>query len=194
MLTMLTRRTVLLIGAIAVVASCRAREEPRGLTGEEPAEPLPAEAQMTDGNILAMAGHANAASSSMAQAAEPRARHADVRDFARRVREEHEAMRRALDSLAQARNITSEEPLRQDVFFEGLAQRSTVLLQTPEGVFDTAYVATQLAVEGEFLENVTRYAAAAGDEELRLLLRRWIPATHARIQAALGVQRALGVR
>jgi predicted outer membrane protein len=191
--TMLIPRTAVLLALVAI-ASCRAREEPRGLTGEQPAEPIPAEAQMTDAGIVTMAGHANDAASAMAQAAEPRARHDDVRDFARRIRDEHASMRRALDSLARERSIVPEAPLRQDAFFEGLAQRSTALLQTPEGAFDTSYVRAQLAAEGEFLENVTRYAGAATDEELRLLLRSWIPATHARIQAGLGVERALGIR
>jgi predicted outer membrane protein len=183
------RGTVLLGAALASIAACEAREEPRGIIGDTAAPP--AVGQLSDGNVVASLGRSIETGLGMARAAEPRTRSGEVREYAQRVLEENTAMQQQLDSVAGARRIVAQAPVGRDAVDADMAQRANALLTTADAVFDSAYVSTQRAVDGHFLENVTRFASAASDEELRILLRSWIPATQARITKGVGLQRSL---
>jgi predicted outer membrane protein len=184
------RKILLLAVGLASTAGCKAREEPRGIIGDT-LPPTPAAEQLSDGNVVAFLARATETAISMARVAEPRARSGEVREYAQRAREEHTVMQRQLDSVAAARSIMRQAPIGRDVVDAEMAQRADALLTTPDAAFDSAYVSTQRAVDGHFLENVTRFASAASDEQLRILLRSWIPTTQARITKGVGLQRSL---
>ncbi|HUF65886.1 MAG TPA: DUF4142 domain-containing protein [Gemmatimonadaceae bacterium] len=183
-------KALLLAAALASTAACEAREEPRGIIGDTTA-PLPVAEQLSDGNIVAFLARSTETAINLARTAEPRARSEEVREYAQRSLEEHMAMQQRLDSVAAARNIVRQASVGRDAVDAEMAQRADALITTPGAVFDSAYVSTQRAVDGHFLENVTQFAGAASDEQLRILLRSWIPTSQARITKGVGLQRSL---
>ena len=174
----------------ALIAACGTREGADWTTGDTaaPAALPPAEARMSDGNVVAFFGDANDAAINLARAAQPRARSAEARELAQRVLEEHGRMQAALDSLKAAREIMRQAPVGRDAMDAAIATRVEAVLSAPDAAFDTAYVNTQLMLDGQFLENATRLAAAAEDADLRRLLRSWMPVVQSRINRALTIQ------
>jgi len=185
-----TPRAVPALVFAVLIAACGTREGADWTTGDTAAPPAlpPAEARMSDGNIVAFFADANEASINLARTAQPRARSAEARELAQRALEEHSRMQTTLDSLREARNIMRQAPVGRDAMDAAIATRVEGVLSAPEAAFDTAYVNTQLMLDGQFLENATRLAAAAEDADLRRLLRSWMPVVQSRISRGLTIQ------
>jgi putative membrane protein len=175
---------------IAGITGCGTREGADWTSGDTASPPPlpPAEARISDGSIVASLADANQTTVTMARTAQPRARSAGARELAQRALEEHTRMQRTLDSLATAKNIARQAPVARDAMDAAIATRTAGVLSAPEAAFDTAYVNTQLALDTQFLENVTRLASAAEDEDLRRLLRSWMPVVQSRISRGLTIQ------
>lgn len=186
-----TLRVVPTVALLAIFsAACGTREDADWTTGDTaaPAPLPPAEARISDGNIVAFLADAHQATISLAETAQPRARSAEARELAQRALDEHRRMQSRLDSLAADKNIARLAPMARDAMDAAIATRVEGVLSASEAAFDTAYVNTQVALDGQFLENVTRLATAAEDDDLRRLLRSWMPVVQSRINRGLTIQ------
>jgi putative membrane protein len=176
-----------LIATALLLVACGER------AGETPADTAAAVAtpQMTDGNIVALLANTHQAEISLASTARAGAASDAVKEYAGRMMEAHAAMKRALDSLAAAKGLTSELPTGTEPLQATIAGRADTLLNTTGRSTDIAYIDGEVKAHGATLEALNRYAAAASDEDLRTFIRKMIPQVRLHQDRAIDILRGL---
>jgi putative membrane protein len=151
----------------------------------------PAEAQLTDGNIVSLLSDAHQAEINLARAAQLQARSREVKEFAARMAREHSEMHSELQSLATRKNIALQSPLGEIRSHEAVATRVDSVLRASGTQFDAAYMNAQVASHRQTLEDLNRLGSAARDTDLRVLIRRTIPRTQLHLDRAIDLGREL---
>jgi putative membrane protein len=151
----------------------------------------PAEAQLTDGNIVSLLSDAHQAEINLARAAQLQARSREVKEFAARMAREHSEMHSELQSLATRKNIALQSPLGDVRSHEAVATRVDSVLRASGTQFDAAYMNAQVASHRQTLEDLNRLGSAARDTDLRVLIRRTIPRTQLHLDRAIDLGREL---
>lgn len=176
-----------LISTAGLLLACGER------AGETPADTATAAAtpQITDAHIVALLANTHMAEISLASTARASAASDAVKEYAARMSEEHQAMKRTLDSLAAAKGITPELPTGTEPLQASIAGRADTLLNTTGRSTDIAYIDGEVKAHGATLEALNRYAAAASDEDLRTFLRKMIPEVRLHQDRAIDILRGL---
>jgi putative membrane protein len=182
------------VGIVLTLSSGCGRDQPGDtIPGDTLAAvpPTPAEAQLTDGNIVALLSDAHQAEINLARAAGSRAASRDVREFAARMAREHGEMHREVQQLATRKNIVLQAPLGETRRHETVATRVDSVLRASGARFDTEYMSAQVASHRQTLEDLNLLGAAARDADLRVLIRRTIPRTQLHLDRAIDLGREL---
>lgn len=187
------KRTVnlVLFSAALCVTGCGDRAGDGANRADTAATTTAGTPQLTDGNIVALLGNTHQAEISLAQTAHANAASEAVKEYAARMIHEHGMMKRTLDSLAAAKGITPEPPPGMEPIQATVAGRADTLLNTSGRSTDIAYIDGEAKGHGVTLEALVRYADAARDEDLRLLIRRMIPEVRLHQDRAIDILRGL---
>jgi putative membrane protein len=130
------------------------------------AQPALGEADRDFVEKAAESGHAEV---SMGKAAAG-SRNAAIRDFGRRMVEEHGRMNDELAGIARRKGVTP--PASPDV---GSQAKGAVTSVLPGQAFDTQYVSSQLDDHRETLQLLQRQAQAGQDPDLKAFARKYMP-------------------
>ena len=186
-------RAVALLSLVPLVVACGDRRESAATTDTAAATAATAAAtpQITDAHIAALLSNTHQAEMSLAATARTNASSEAVKEYAARMIQEHGAMKRALDSLVAAKRLTPELPVGTETLQAMIAGRADTLLNTTGRSTDIAYIDGEAKAHGQTLETLNRYAAAAGDEDLRAYIRRMIEDVRLHQDRAIDILRGL---
>ena len=194
--------TLAAAGCIAAVAACgggdAAMDDTAGANagigaapGDTAAAPGTAGA-MTDAQILAQMSVSNGAEISSSQLAQPKARNQQVKDFARDMIAEHQAMQGQADSLATRTNITP-SPAQGDTLQQALDRgREQLQGQAAGAEFDRMYMDMQVTAHEGTLALLNNARGAAQNADLRALIDQAIPKVQQHLDRARQIRGALG--
>lgn len=194
--------TLAAAGCIAAVAACgggdAAMDDTAGANagigaapGDTAAAPGTAGA-MTDAQILAQMSVSNGAEISSSQLAQPKARNQQVKDFARDMIAEHQAMQGQADSLATRANITP-SPAQGDTLQQALDRgREQLQGQAAGAEFDRMYMDMQVTAHEGTLALLNNARGAAQNADLQALIDQAIPKVQQHLDRARQIRGALG--
>jgi putative membrane protein len=131
---------------------------------------------MTAPNALAMIGLSNAAEIGTSQVAQEKATRADVRDFAKMMVTDHQAMQKEADELATKANLTPTPPPQADQKRAAGDQMVQQLNSTAKGAeFDKAYVDGQVQAHQQTLTELQSMQSTVDNADVRALIEKAIP-------------------
>ena len=197
--------TLAAAGCIAAVAACgggdAAMDDTAGANagiGAAPGDTAGATAApgtagaMTDPQILAQMSVSNGAEISSSQLAQPKARNQQVKDFARDMIAEHQAMQGQADSLATRANITP-SPAQGDTLQQALDRgREQLQGQAAGAEFDRMYMDMQVTAHEGTLALLNNARGAAQNADLQALIDQAIPKVQQHLDRARQIRGALG--
>ena len=147
---------------------------------------------MTDAQILAQMSLSNGAEISSSQLAQPKARNQQVKDFARDMIAEHQAMQGQADSLATRANITP-SPAQGDTLQQALDRgREQLQGQAAGAEFDRMYMDMQVTAHEGTLALLNNARGAAQNADLQALIDQAIPKVQQHLDRARQIRGALG--
>ena len=147
---------------------------------------------MTDPQILAQMSVSNGAEISSSQLAQPKARNQQVKDFARDMIAEHQAMQGQADSLATRANIAP-SPAQGDTLQQTLDRlREQLQGQAAGAEFDRMYMDMQVSSHEGTLALLNNARGAAQNADLRALIDQAIPKVQQHLDRARQIRGALG--
>ena len=147
---------------------------------------------MTDAQILAQMSVSNGAEISSSQLAQPKARNQQVKDFARDMIAEHQAMQGQADSLATRANITP-SPAQGDTLQQALDRaREQLQGQAAGAEFDRLYMDMQVSSHEGTLALLNTARGAAQNADLQALIDQAIPKVQQHLDRARQIRGALG--
>lgn len=185
---------LVLVGILSSLSIGCGRDRPSATLPGDTARPelgAPAEAQLTDGNIVSLLSDAHQAEINLARAAQLRAVSPAVKEFAARMAREHGEMHSELQALTRRKSIMRQAPLGDTRSHEAVAARVDSVLRASGTSFDAEYMSAQVASHRQMLEDLNRLGSAARDADLRVLIRRTIPSAHLHLDRAIDLGREL---
>jgi putative membrane protein len=149
---------------------------------------------LTDPNILAMIGAANAAEIAAGEAASQKATNADVKAFAQMMVTDHRAMQGQADSLATALSLTPAPPQPAgDSAQQATRAASDSLAAAARGAaFDQMYMDQQVAAHRKTLDDLNRFASLTQNAQLQHLIHGAIPKVQQHFDRATQIRSSLG--
>jgi putative membrane protein len=159
---------------------------------EQPAAPSPG-ADLADPEVAHVAVRANRIDADIGQLASDRAEHPDVRAFAERMVQDHEAVIERATELAQRLNVT---PAEHDIS-RSLQQDAAATRSRLEGLsgaeFDRAYIQHEVQFHQNVLDALDSTLIPSTDNaELRSLLEEAKALIESHLEHARNVQNTLG--
>lgn len=154
-----------------------------------------ANADLNDGNVLAILLAANEAQVQYAEIALAKSKHAEIRKFALMTKFDHESVNGAVRELAKRLDIEPENTeLSTSQYARAVSMRAS--FRDLEGVsFDRAYIANEVEFHRTLLRTIDDVLLrAAKEDELRTLLTAVRPAMTAHLEHAEVAARRVGVR
>jgi putative membrane protein len=131
---------------------------------------------MTAPNALAMIGLSNSAEIATSQIAQEKGTRADVRDFAKMMVTDHQAMQKEADELATKASLTPTPPPQADQKRAAGDQMVQQLNATAKGAeFDKAYVDGQVQAHQQTLTELQAMQGSVDNADLRALIEKAIP-------------------
>lgn len=187
------------IGAVALLASCKAKNESSGSidttkpaatdTTARAAAPAPAPA-LTDANIVAILDAANESDSAFGAMAVKKAKSPDVKRFARLMMSEHHMLRAQGQQLAKKLNVTPVPPANFDLPDKEHAAMTD--LEKKSGAdFDKAYIDHEVEYHQVVLQTATQALNAAQNPELKDLIQKAAPIIQKHLDEAKQIQAKL---
>lgn len=147
---------------------------------------------MSDAQILAQMSISNGAEISSSQLAQPKARNQQVKDFARDMIAEHQAMQGQADQVVKAQNITP-QAAQPDTLQQALdRQREQLQNQAAGAEFDRMYMDMQVSSHEGTLAMLNNARGAAQNADLRALIDQAIPKVQQHLDRARQIRGALG--
>jgi putative membrane protein len=147
---------------------------------------------MADPQILAQMSVANGAEIAAGQLAQPKARNQQVKDYARDMIAEHQAMQAQADSLVTRANITPQAS-QPDTLQRKLDEARTQLQNQAAGAdFDRMYMDMQVRDHEGTLALLNASRGAAQNAELRTLIDNAIPKVQQHLDRARQIRGTLG--
>ena len=190
---MIGSRMVATLGACLALAACGKKDAdvdtttaaaPRTDTGA--VATAPANAPLTDANIVAAIGMANAEEIGDGSLADSMATNANVKAFARDMVKDHRAMQGDADKLA---GLTPTPPPNADAERQRAESEMAALRGAAKGAaFDKAYIDQQVANHQAVLDKLRQFEAQAQDNNLKALIRGAVPKVEQHLQRAKDVQ------
>ena len=146
---------------------------------------------MTDPQILAQMSVANGAEIASSEIAQQKAQNQQVKDFARDMIAEHQAMQGQADSLATRANIAP-QAAQPDTLQQRLDQeRERLQAQAAGAEFDRTYMDMQVAAHQGTLTLLNNARGAAQNADLRTLIDQSIPKVQQHLDRAQQIRGAL---
>ena len=193
---MIGSRLVATLGACLALAACGKKDAdvdttaaaaPRTDTGA--VATAPANAPLTDANIVAAIGMANAEEIGDGSLADSMATNANVKAFARDMVKDHRAMQGDADKLT---GLTPTPPPNADAERQRAESEMAALRGAAKGAaFDKAYIDQQVANHQAVLDKLRQFEAQAQDSNLKALIRGAVPKVEQHLQRAKDVQGTL---
>ena len=150
-------------------------------------------AGLSEPNVMAMVGLSNAAEIQTSQIAQDKATSAQVKEFARMMVTDHQAMQKQADQLATQLNVTPEAPQQAQQKQQNLDQMLQELNSTAKGAeFDGIYMAGQVEAHKQTLTELQAFQNSVQNAELRNLISQAIPKVQQHLERAQGIQSSLG--
>ena len=186
----------LTIGAVALVAACKGKNESYGSvdtakpaatdTTARAATPAPAPA-LTDANIVAILDAANESDSAFGAMAVKKGKSADVKRFARMMMAEHHMLRAQGQQLAKKLNVTAAPPANFDL--PDKQHTAMVDLEAKNGAdFDKAYIDHEVEFHQVVIQTATQALNAAQNPELKDLIQKAAPVLQKHLDEAKKIQ------
>ncbi|MFL5577589.1 MAG: DUF4142 domain-containing protein [Gemmatimonadaceae bacterium] len=205
---------VLALGAAAALGACAKRESARsdtagastgammgtkgdtGSRGDTAVGAAAAPAAMSDANIMAMIGLANANEIGTSKMAVEKGTNAAVKSFARDMIKDHTAMQGDADALAKRLNITPTPPAGAGDEMKRMAMAmSDSLKAAAKGpAFDTQYVNGQVAAHQQTLDNLQRFQTTTQNADVKNLISAALPKVQAHLDRARQLQSQVATR
>jgi len=189
-----TAAVIALVGVAACGGGGEQADTAAGATTGATAAAAPSAAPtLSDPQIAHAAVTANSLDSAAGAAARPKARNAQVRDFAQQMVRDHGAVNKQATALAQRLNLT---PADNDVSrqLQQSAERARTDLATKTGAeFDRAYIDNEVQTHQAVLDALDRtLIPGAQNPELKALLQQVRPNIAAHLERARSIQGTLG--
>ena len=146
---------------------------------------------MSDGQIVQQVTLSNSAEIASSQLAADKATNADVKQFAQRMVDEHQAAQGQVDSLAVRLGIAAQDQA-PDSAAQALEQRRAALQGMSGADFDREYMAMQVEMHQATLDLLNRSVAATQNADLKSTLQTMIPAVQSHLDQARQIQGQLG--
>jgi putative membrane protein len=139
---------------------------------------------MTDANIastllVANDGEVEGADDAMRLAAD-----AEVKSFAAMVHRDHKALKEAVDSVAKAANISTDEDAAATAMKNSMEQHRDSLSKLSGAAFDRAYIESQVSAHQRMIDQLNQMAASSQNPQLTQLIRDAMPTMQAHLDAA----------
>jgi len=195
------RRTVAVIGLVAVFAGCSRKDAGTADTGLATAGDTGAVATMadtsmantpaaalSDANIFYLLDRANMMDSSGGSIASTKGTSSEVRDFGQRMMRDHHSLRQQGADLAKKLNITPEAPANDTTQAHMDKMMSTLNGAAKGRDFDKAYIDGEIEAHKAVLEMATAAASAAQSADLKNLIQKAAPAIQAHLDLAQQIQ------
>jgi putative membrane protein len=160
-----------------------------------PAAPAtPSTPAMSDQNIVAVIGMANASEIAAGKTAQSKATNKDVKSFAGDMVKDHTAMQKSSDSLTKANaSLKAQPPATVDSMKTADKAASDSLKAAKKGgAFDSLYIGQQVAAHQKVLDALNSFQNQAQDAGLKTLITGAIPKVQAHLQRAQQIQSSLG--
>ena len=182
--------------AAAAPKATTAREaKPASARADDTRRRSRANADLNDGNVLAILVAANEAQVQYAEIALAKSKNAEIRKFALMTKFDHESVNGAVRALAKRLDIEPENTeLSTSQYARAVSMRAA--FRDLEGVsFDSAYIANEVEFHRTLLRTIDDVLLRAADEdELKTLLTAVRPAMTAHLEHAEVAARRVGVR
>ena len=149
-------------------------------------------ASMSPPDVMALVGASNAAEIGTSQLATDKATNADVKAFARRMIQEHQAMQGQADQLATRLNVTPGTPDRAQQKTEMANQMTEQLRGAARGqAFDRMYMDGQVQAHQQTLAELQGMQNTA-NADVKALIQKAIPKVQAHLDEGTRLQGQLG--
>ena len=148
-------------------------------------------AMMSDVEIVRQVTLSNTAEIATSQLAVDKATNAEVKQFAQRMVDEHQAAQGQVDSLAVRLGTAATEQV-PDTAAQALEQRRTALQGMTGADFDREYMTMQVEMHQATLDMLNRAANATQNADLKSTLQTMIPAVQSHLDQARQIQGQLG--
>ena len=199
MLASTARRSMAALVAVFALAACGGEDQVEatedavraGADSIAANSPL-AQAPMSDANILAAVGAANAAEIAAGELAGQKARDAEVKAFGRMMVTEHQAMQKQADSIITASNLQPQPATNADSIQRAATATADSLKALSGAEFDRAYIAAQVRDHQNTLTALQQFAGAAQNAQLRTMLQGAMPKVQQHLDRATQLQAKLG--
>jgi len=195
------RRTVAVIGLVAVFAGCSRKDAGTADTGLATAGDTGAVATMadtsmantpaaalSDANIFYLLDRANMMDSAGGSVASTKGTSSEVREFGQRMMRDHHNLRQQGADLAKKLNITPAPPANDTTQAHMDKMMSTLNGAAKGRDFDKAYIDGEVEAHKAVLEMATAAASAAQSADLKNLIQKAAPAIQAHLDLAQQIQ------
>lgn len=147
---------------------------------------------MTAPNALVMIGLSNGAEIQTSQIAQEKATSAGVKDFAKMMVTDHQAMQKEADDVATKANLTPQPPAQADQKRAAGDQMVQQLNNTAKGAeFDRAYVDGQVQAHQQTLTELQQLQTSVDNADVRALIEKAIPKVQDHLSRAQKLQSGL---
>lgn len=156
----------------------------------------PSAPAMSDAEILAMIGMANANEIGASKMAETKATNPDVKAFAREMIHDHTSMQGEADALAKRLNVTPTPPAGAGDEMKSMAKAmSDSLKAAPKGpAFDAQYINGQVAAHQQTLTDLQRFQTMTQNADVKNLISTAIPTVETHLDRARQLQSRVSTR
>jgi len=152
----------------------------------------PAGGAMTAPNALAMIGLSNGAEVQTGQIAEQKGTSNEVRDFAKMIVKDHQAMQKEADELAMKANLTPQPPAQAEQKRAAADQMVQQLNATAKGAeFDRAFIDGQVQAHQQTLTELQQLQSSVDNADVRALIEKAIPKVQGHLEHAQKIQSGL---
>jgi putative membrane protein len=204
-MVMLTRAShlprLLVCLAIAAFAACGGGDKDQAkmkaaaesaLASPHMAPAAAAPAPLTDANIVAILDKANANDSAGGSEAQKNGTSKDVKDFGRRMANDHHTLRQAGIDLAKKLNLTPQPPATDSLDMKAKHQMDHLSSMSPGAEWDKMYIDGEVQMHEAVLATATAAKAAAQNDSLKALIDKAAPVIEGHLTKARDIQKKLG--
>ena len=157
-----------------------------------PAAPAPANAGLSDANIVFILDQANAADSVRGRVASTKGTSADVKAFGKLMMGEHHALREAGQSLATKLGVTPQAPAGDQSEAQAKQELDSLNALAAGKAWDRAYIDYEVTYHEQVLQTATAALGAAQNAELKALIQQAAPVIQKHLDQAREIQKKLG--
>jgi putative membrane protein len=152
----------------------------------------PANAKLTDANIVALLDEANKADSAAGAFALGKASSPGVKAFAKLMMGEHHALRAQGQALAKKLKLTPEAPATDPVQSAATSEMDTLRAAGKGAAFDRAYIDQEVTIHKAVIDLADKAHGDAQNAELKALIEKAKPTLQKHLDRAEALQKSLG--